>query len=176
MEYILQMSKLTMALKSIRREGESKFVVKRIETEEERNQLTKIFREAGMKKVKLEPSEKCIEFIAVDKETKRVIGGSVSIIENHKNAEILTAVSLLHRRQGVGSALLRKNEEELRRMGVERAVILPLTAGAYEFLRKQGYHYVGDVEQRVEGFVVAYMEKQLNSPHRHHIFKLAKQS
>jgi N-acetylglutamate synthase-like GNAT family acetyltransferase len=154
-----------MALKSIRREEESKFIIKRIETEEERNQLTKIFREAGMKRVKLEPSEKCIEFVAVEKETKKIIGGSVSILENHKNAEILTAVSFLHRRKGVGSALLRETESELKKLGVETATILPLSQGAYEFLKKHGYHYTGDVEQRIAGFVVAYTEKHLqNTP------------
>lgn len=68
------MSKLTMALKSVRKDelAEAKFVIKALESEKERNQLSRVYTEAGMKTVEKEPCRKpCVELIAVDKETKR---------------------------------------------------------------------------------------------------------
>lgn len=151
-----------MALKIMRRE-EATFFIKEVENEHERSQLARIYKEVGMRHVLREPCRtECAELIAVDKESKKVIGGSVALMENHKNAEILLVVSFKHRRKGVGTGLLHETEERLRELGVEKASLLPLNKGAHEFLVKNGYHYVGDVEQRVGGqFVVAYMEKRL---------------
>lgn len=154
-----------MAVKTLRNDGfsESKFMLKDLETEVERKQLSAIFGEANMGKIESERcGKKCIELIAVDKETGKVIGGSVSIIQNHEQADILTAVELGKRRKGVGSALLKANEDKLRKEGVKKANILPPNAGAHDFLVKNGYKYAGDVEQKAKGeFVPSYMEKLL---------------
>jgi len=86
----------------------------------------------------------------------------VALLEDFKNAEVLLVVSLKNRRQGIGTALLVESEEKLKELGVKRASILPLKEGAYAFLVKNGYQYVGHVKQEIgEQFVVAEMEKKL---------------
>ena len=154
-----------MALKTLRKDGlgEAKFVIKALESEEERNQLARVYREAGMKTVEKEPCRKpCVELVAVDKETKKVMGGAVALLEDHENAELLIAVPFKYRKQGIGGALLEESEKRLKELEVKRSSILPLTPNARDFLRNRGYHYSGDVEQRVgEEFVVAPMEKIL---------------
>jgi len=78
MEYILQLSKLTMVFKIIKREepAEVRFTVRYIENEDGRRQLAKIFHEAGMKRVEAEPFDKnLVELIALDNESKKVVGG-----------------------------------------------------------------------------------------------------
>jgi len=154
-----------MALKSVKKDelGEAKFIIKALETEEERNQLARVYREAGMKTVEKEPYRKpCVELIAIDREMKKVMGGAVALLENHKSAELLIAVSFRYRKQGIGGALLEESEKRLRELEVKKSSILPLNPTAHDFLRNRGYHYSGDVEQRVGGeFVVAPMEKTL---------------
>lgn len=163
-EYILILRKLTMALKIIKEEpAEASFTIRYLESNDERKQLANIFREIGMKEVEAEPFGKnCVELIAVDRESKKVMGEAICLLEDFKRAEIFIAVSLKNRKQGIGTALLAESEEILKELGIKVAGILPRSKGAYEFLAKNDYQYVGHVKEEVGGrFVAAPMEKRL---------------